>query len=286
MKSQWECVLENLGEWVGSFTTVTAEGEPVDDIPSVIKLEGIRDNQSVHLVLTRSYPLPNSAERYSKEVVWDFSTPPGIGAMYFETGAFSSGALTVTAGVKTIAEFSLRATDRRFRMIQTFDPNQRLDRVTFVREHRQGTTTSERPHLNIFDLLGTWKGSATTFDPNSESQIVTNTESTLVTHALGYRLVKDDDSMLILSGSANELTVTNQRLLKFADSADSQSYQMLLLPDGGYTTTPAQIRLGCPFYLEIGWMYEPGKRQRLVRRYDSTGKWCSATFISEQIERE
>ena len=286
MKSQWECVLENLGEWVGSFTTVTAEGEPVDDIPSVIKLEGIRDNQAVHLVLTRSYPLPNSAERYSKEVVWDFSTPPGIGAMYFETGAFSSGALTVTAGVKTIAEFSLRATDRRFRMIQTFDPNQRLDRVTFVREHRQGTTTPERPHLNIFDLLGTWKGSATTFDPNSESQIVTNTESTLVTHALGYRLVKDDDSMLILSGSANDLTVTNQRLLKFADSADSQSYQMLLLPDGGYTTTPTQIRLGYPFYLEIGWVYEPGKRQRLVRRYDSTGKWCSATFICEQIDRE
>ena len=24
MKSQWECVLENLGEWVGSFTTVIA----------------------------------------------------------------------------------------------------------------------------------------------------------------------------------------------------------------------------------------------------------------------
>ena len=286
MKSQWECVLENLGEWVGSFTTVTAEGEPVDDIPSVIKLEGIRDNQAVHLVLTRSYPLPNSAERYSKEVVWDFSTPPGIGAMYFETGAFSSGALTVTAGVKTIAEFSLRATDRRFRMIQTFDPNQRLDRVTFVREHRQGTTTPERPHLNIFDLLGTCKGSATTFDPNSESQIVTNTESTLVTHALGYRLVKDDDSMLILSGSANDLTVTNQRLLRFSESADSQSYQMLLLPDGGYTTTPTQIRLGYPFSLEIGWLYETGKRQRLVRRYDSTGKWCSATFICEQIDRE
>ncbi|MCY7335843.1 MAG: DUF3598 family protein, partial [Chamaesiphon sp.] len=43
MKSQWECVLENLGEWVGSFTAVTAEGEPIEDIPSMIRLEGIRD---------------------------------------------------------------------------------------------------------------------------------------------------------------------------------------------------------------------------------------------------
>ncbi|WP_373544303.1 DUF3598 family protein [Chamaesiphon sp.] len=283
MKSQWECVLENLGEWVGSFTTVTAEGEPVDDIPSVIKLAGVGDNQAVHLVLTRFYPLPNSTERYSKQVVWDFSTPPGIGAIYFETGAFSSGALTVTAGVKTIAEFSLIEIDSRFRMIQTFDPNQRLDRVTFIQEHRQETTTPERPHLNISDLLGTWKGTVTTLDANSESPIVTNTASTFVTHDLGYRLVRDDDSVLMLIGSANDLTVTNQ-LLRFSE-ADSQSYQMLLLPDGGYTTTPTQIRLGCPFYLELGWVYAPGKRQRLVRRYDSTGKWCSATFISEQIDR-
>ena len=121
MKSQWECVLENLGEWVGSFTAVTAEGESIEDIPSIIKLEGIRDNQAIHLVLNRFYPLPGSTELSAKEVVWDFSTPPGIGAIYFETGAFSSGALAVTAGVKTIAEFSSIEIDRRFRMIQTFD---------------------------------------------------------------------------------------------------------------------------------------------------------------------
>jgi Domain of unknown function (DUF3598) len=277
MKSQWECVLENLGEWVGSFTTVTAKGEPIDDIPSIIKLEGIRDNQAIHLVLTRFYPLPNSTERYPKEVVWDFSTPPGIGAVYFETGAFSSGALAVTAGVKTIAEFSLRAEDRRFRMIQTFDPNQQLDRVTFVREYRQGTTTPERPQLVLADLLGTWKGTATTWVTGSESQLVTNTASTLTASDSGYLLAEANDS--------NNLKVVNPRSLQFSESKDSQSYQMLLLPDGGYTTTPIQIQLGCPFYLEIGWVYELGKRQRLVRRYDGTGKWCSTTSICEEVDR-
>jgi hypothetical protein len=277
MKSQWECVLENLGEWVGSFTTLTAQGESIEDIPSIINLAGVRDNQAIHLVLKRFYPLPNSTERYPKEVVWDFSTPPGVGAIYFETGAFSSGALAVTVGVKTIAEFSLIEIDRRFRMIQTFDVNYRLDRVTFVREHRQGSTAPERPHLAISDLVGTWKGTATTFYANSESPIVTTTESTFVANDLGYQLVEDHDSI--------ELKVINQRLLQFSDDEDSQSYQILLLPDGGYTTTPIQIGLGYPFYLEIGWIHQIGQRQRLVRRYDSTGKWYSATFITEEIDQ-
>ena len=276
MKSQWECVLENLGEWVGSFTAVTASGELIEDIPSKIQLTGTSNNQAIHLVLNRFFTLPGSTEQFAKEVVWDFSTPPGIGAIYFETGAFSSGALTVTAGVKTIAEFSLIATDRRFRMILTFDPDRVVDRITFVREYRQGTTAPERPHLTIADLLGTWKGIATTLAANSESPIVTNSESTLTVSDSGYRLVEADravDSIAI------------ERRLQYADSGDGQSYQTLLLPDGGYTTIPTQIRLGCPLALEIGWVYQPGKRQRLVRRYDSTGKWCSTTFISEEIER-
>jgi Domain of unknown function (DUF3598) len=266
MKSQWECVLENLGEWVGSFTTVTATGESIEDIPSIIKLGGSRDNQAVHLVLTRFYPLPNSTERYPKEVVWNFSTPPGIGAIYFETGAFSSGALAVAAGIKTIAEFSLRAADRRFRTIETFDIDGKLDRVTFVREQRQGTIAPERPHLTINDLVGTWTGTATTFYPQSADPIATQTATTFTASATGYQ------------------TVANQRLL-FATARSGRSYQMLLLPDGSYTLTPTHIRLGCPFELEIGWMYQPGQRQRLVRRYDSTGQWHSTTLICDEVRR-
>jgi Domain of unknown function (DUF3598) len=278
MKSQWECVLENLGEWVGSFTTVTAQGESIEDIPSIIKLEGVRDNQAIHLVLTRFFPLPNSTERYSKQVVWDFSTPPGVGAIYFETGAFSSGTLVVNTGVKTIAEFSLMGIDRRFRMIQTFAENQQLDRVTFVREQRQDTTAPERPHLNIADLVGTWKGRATTYYANSESPNFANTDSTLAVSDSGYQLVEDDDSISFVA--------TSDRLWQFTDDEDGQVYQMLLLPDGGYTISPTQIALGYPFYLEIGWVYTTGKRQRLVRRYDRTGKWDSATSIEEEVTPE
>ena len=280
MKSQWECVLENLGEWVGSFTTVTPQGELIEDIPSVIKLAGMRDNQAVHLVLKRFYPLPNSTEKYAKEVVWDFSTPPGVSVIYFETGAFSSGAPVVYIGVKTIAEFSLIAGDRRFRMIQTFDLAQQLDRVTFVREQLQGATTPERPHADIGDFVGTWTGIATTSYADGRPAIETNTRSTFSISDTGYQLVEQDHSI--------DLTVIpdlpSPRLWQFTDDRDHQSYQILLLPDGGYAITPAKISLGHAFYLEIGWIHKTGQRQRLVRRYDSTGKWESVTFMVESIE--
>ncbi len=287
MKSQWECVLENLGEWVGSFTTVTSQGEAIEDIPSVIKLAVMRDNQSVHLVLNRFYPLPNSTERYAKEVVWDFSTPPGIGAIYFETGAFSSGALMVNIGIKTIAEFSLIAGNRRFRMIQTFDIAQQLDRVTFVREQLQGATTPERPHLNIADLLGTWTGIATTLSADQRPLIETNTRSTFRVNDTGYQLVEQDHSLAEPLPWRIDLTVATDlpsaRLWQFTDERDHQSYQMLLLPDGGYAITPTKINLGHGFDLEIGWIHQTGQRQRLVRRYDSNGKWENVTLIVEKI---
>jgi Domain of unknown function (DUF3598) len=281
MKSQWECVLENLGEWVGSFTTVTPQGELIEDIPSIINLAGIRDNQAIHLVLNRFYPLPNSTERYAKEVVWDFSTPPGIGAIYFETGAFSSGALVVNIGVKMIAEFSLRAGDRRFRMIQTFDISQQLDRVTFVREQLQGATTPERPHLDIADLLGTWTGIATTSYADDRSQVVTDTRSIFTVNDAVYQLIENDRSIYLTIDS----DASTVRLLQCLADGDDQSYQILCLPDGGYSITPTQIELGHAFYLEIGWMHEAGQRQRLVRQYDSTGKWESVKFIVEEIDR-
>jgi hypothetical protein len=279
MKSQWECVLENLGEWVGSFTTVTAQGELVEDIPSIINLSGIRDNQAVHLVLNRFYPLPNSTEKYAKEVVWDFSTPPGISALYFETGAFSSGAPVINIGVKTIAEFSLLVGNRRFRMIQTFDISQQLDRVTFVRERLQGTTTPERPHLDIADLLGTWTGVATTSYADQRPSIETNTRSTFSINDTGYQLVEDNRSIDLIAAT----NLSSGRLWQFTDSLDGQSYQILLLPDGGYAITPTKIKLGHAFNLEIGWIHQIGQRQRLVRRYDSSGKWESVSFLNQDL---
>ena len=271
MKSQWQCVLENLGEWVGSFTTVNAQGELIEDIPSVISLEGLRDNQAIHLVLKRFYPLPNSTETYAKEVVWDFSTPPGVGVIYFETGAFSAGGLTLDRGVKFIVEFSLIAIDRRFRTIQQYNSEHQLDRVTFVREQLQGSVAPERPHLTISDLLGRWQGTATTAYSDDRLAIVNPYESTLIVSEDGYQWQENSHSII--------MTATADRLLQL--DRDNQSYQLRLLPDSSYSLTPTQIITGQPFYIEIGWIYQSGQRQRLVRQYNADGTWDSVTSIIE-----
>jgi len=93
MKSQWDCVLQNLGEWQGSFTHFSPQGVLQEDIPSLISLQGIDDNRAIHLVLKRFCLTPDSTERVPKEMVVDFSAL-GRGALFFETGAFSEGEFT------------------------------------------------------------------------------------------------------------------------------------------------------------------------------------------------
>ncbi|NES91376.1 DUF3598 family protein, partial [Okeania sp. SIO2B9] len=36
MKTQWENFLQNLGEWHGSFTKISAQGDIVEDTPSIL----------------------------------------------------------------------------------------------------------------------------------------------------------------------------------------------------------------------------------------------------------
>ncbi|MFM2303491.1 MAG: hypothetical protein RLZZ135_900 [Cyanobacteriota bacterium] len=269
MKSQWECVLENLGEWLGSFTTVNPQGELIADVSSSISLEGVRDNQAIHLVLKRFYAVPGSTETSTKEIVWNFSSPPGIGAIYFETGAFSSGGLTIAKGREFVAEFSLVGINRRFRAIQQYNPEHQFDRITFVREYRQGTDAPEHPQLTIADLLGTWEGTATTLGPDNSTPIVNQNTAKFS--------VRDDRYQWTENANSIDLQVINDRLLQF--DLEHQSYQILLLPDSGYSLTPTHIVSGYPCYLEIGWI-RSGELQRLLRRYDGTGRW-NATFITQ-----
>jgi Domain of unknown function (DUF3598) len=266
MKSQWECVLENRGEWVGSFTVISPSGELIEDIPSLISIADTEDHRSIHLSLKRFYPLPGSTELFPKEVTLNFSTP-NPGALFFETGAFSDGAISIAAGVKTITEFCLVGIDRRWRIVQVFNPDLQLDRVTVIREQRQGTNAPERPDLTISDLLGTWQGTATTLYPDDRSPTINPTSSTVIVSDSGYQW-----------GAANLRSISNQ-VWQFTQA--DRSYQLLLLPDGGYSITPIQIATEHPCFVEIGWLHQPGILQRLVRRYDRTGAWESATFITE-----
>jgi Domain of unknown function (DUF3598) len=271
MKSQWNCVLENLGEWVGSFTAFSPQGSEIEDIPSIISLVGTEGNQTIELVLNRFYPVAGNSELESKSVAMNFSAPDP-GAVFFHTGAFSSGQFAVNVGVRSIGEFCLVGIDRRCRLVQVYNPALQLERVTLIREQRQGTNAPERSPLVVSDLLGTWTYSEASGiqDGKTAIGVPKKTKSIFITTDRGYQW--DDDTLI-------SLTAPSDRLLQF--DRDEQSYQMLLLPDSAYSICPTQIIPGHPFYLEMGWLLSPGLRHRLIRRYDSTGKWDSTNFIVE-----
>jgi Domain of unknown function (DUF3598) len=250
MKTQWECVLQNLGEWQGSFTLVSASGETLEDIPSHISLTGINDNKTVHLALNRFYPVPGSTELAPKELIMDFSTP-GAGALFFETGAFSEGSLDTHTPNRFGSEFCLISPilDRRLRIVQIFDEAKNFLRLTLIREQRQGSSAPEQPPLLSEDFGGNWQGQATLLKPHQ-----TDFETF-------FMETKQEES------------------LEF--ERDGVAYRTLLLPDGAFSTCPVHVRSNTAFFMEIGWLTAPNQRQRLIRQYDAAGNWIALMLVME-----
>ncbi|WP_460202450.1 DUF3598 family protein, partial [Scytonema sp. NUACC21] len=82
MQSQWVSLLKNLGEWQGSFTRLSTQGEILEDIPSVVSLEGLNDNQTIRQTIRLG----------GNQKVLEYSTL-GRGVLFFENGAFSQGSI-------------------------------------------------------------------------------------------------------------------------------------------------------------------------------------------------
>ena len=49
------------------------------------------------------------------------------------------------------------------------------------------------------------------------------------------------------------------------------------LADGGYCRWPEQVSHRSAFSVEGGWLTAPDRLERLIRRYDPSGAWLSAT---------
>jgi len=292
MKSQWDCVLQNLGEWRGSFTYFSPQGVLQEDIPSLIFLEGIDDNRLIHLVLKRFYQAPDSAERVPKEMVVDFSAP-GAGALFFETGAFSDGAVYFSPQGTFGAESCLIDQNRRLRLVMLFNAS-RFSKLTLIREQRVGTDAPEQPTLGLEDLLGEWRGQRVTRYFAKED---------LEHQSANFRLIRQGEALIqsdertVRAIPCGSIEATPCGYLEehtqgsaFEFEREGQVYQTLLLPDGASITCPMQIAEGKPFFLEIGWLRpltatsrnSSTSRQRLIRRYNEKGEWVSLTWVTEQ----
>ncbi|MBW4420799.1 MAG: DUF3598 family protein [Myxacorys californica WJT36-NPBG1] len=277
MKSQWECFLQNVGEWHGSFTSLSRQGEALEDIPSVVIIEQTQPQQ-VHFTLHRDSP-------NHQDIELDLRGSFGRDALFFETGAFSLGSMQLSPFGKFGCEFGLmeidpselRGANRRLRLVQLFE-NQALHTLTLICEQRAGTNAPERPPLTVDDLIGEWQGEAVTLYPDWRSPDSYSTALTIQRE--GDRLKQ---KLRFGEGDAGH-TIASTAAIKGSTLLFDQSttpIQILLLPDGASCNCPLQIKPGQPFVLELGWLLRLNLRQRIVRSYDSKGEWTSLTLVTE-----
>lgn len=275
MRSQWECLLQNVGVWQGSFTRLSPSGELESDTPSVVSLEGFHNNQTIRQIIRLR----------EDEKVLEYSSL-GKSTLFFENGEFSQGSIQLAPFAEFGAEFGFIQQNRRLRLVQIFNKNGDLNQLTLIREHLSGSEAPQRPTLTIDDLLGQWRGEAITIYPDWQKS--NSFASTL-------QLKLDDAGRLIQSLTFGDVsrqaathlrTITSTATIKGSiihfDQDPLRQVQVLLLPDGASANSPLKVQLRQPFILEAGWLVEPNLRQRMIRSYSDKGEWVSLTLVTER----
>jgi hypothetical protein len=274
MGSNWENFLKNLGEWQGSFTQVSLDGELLGSTPSILSLEGLENNQLVRFRLRRF-----GSGSYSEPPVSDYQQEYrslGRQIIFFETGAFSKGSLQLAPFAEFGAEYGFVAENRRLRFVQLYDRQGNLSSLTLIREFRSGRDARERPPLTLEQLLGNWEGIACTAYPDWRPP---------ETYATRLEIKEIGSGRLQQQLSFGERTITSTARIegnKLHFEGGEIPRRILLLPDGASSNTPLQLQLRQPFFVEVGWLVEGGERQRLIRSYNEKGEWISATHVIER----
>lgn len=271
MESNWENFLKNLGEWVGSFTQVSTDGELLTSTPSILILEGLDNNQIVRFRVRRfvtdisEQPIVDNTQEYRSL---------GRQAVFFGTGAFSKGSIQVAPFAEFGAEYGFVAGDRRSRLVQLFGKQGSFDSLTLIREVRSGTDGQMRPDLTVAQLVGKWTGTAHTIYADWQAP-TTAAVSLEITAADGYL----QQQLAFGSRSITSTARIDGNRLHFETGTTPR--RILLLPDGMSSNTPLQVSHREPFFVEAGWLLSANERQRLIRSYNEKGEWISATHVVE-----
>jgi Domain of unknown function (DUF3598) len=268
---QWHGLLKNLGTWKGSFTTLSPNGDPLQDTPSELILSLSDDGQVVGLVLKR---FPGGAA--PEEIALKFNYPgPGPKVPFFESGCFSQGSLQWSTWGQFGNEFALIEGDRRLRLVQLYRQGTDFSSLTLIRESRAGSSAQASPPLTVGDLLGTWDGEATTLYPDGRLSSPLQTRLEVQQDGDRIRQTLQFGPQAIRSSAR----IDGNRL-HFDEGA--QPMQMLCLPGGGSSLCPIRIQPNLPFMVEAGWLVEPTYRKRLMRSYCDRGEWTSITLVTER----
>lgn len=269
--SQWESLLQNLGQWQGSFTRLTPQGAVREDIPTLVALEGLNNNRTIRQTI-QHFAAGEAREKVVQEKVLEYSSL-SRGVLFFENGAFSQGSIQLAPFSEFGAELGLIDKIRRLRLVQIFNREGQLSQLTLIREKLAGTDAVERPPLTLEALLGEWRGEAVTLYPDGSLEVSATT----------LRWQRQGDQVQHLTTGTLDLNFTGKidgSILRFTQG--SQTVQVLLLPDGASCMGPLEVKVGQPLLLEAGWLLQADLRQRLTRRYNQKGEWVSLTLVTER----
>jgi hypothetical protein len=284
MRSQWECLLQNLGVWQGSFTRLSPQGEVIEDIPSETSLLLKDDRKTMRQVVRRFHNGLDHGQ--PQDLVLEYSSL-NKNTVFFENGAFSQGSLQFSPYGDFGAELGLIYGDRRLRLVALYNPQSdrpsQLERFTLIREHLPQSQTPERPPLTLAALLGKWEGTSITLaaDWLMPESVPTQTEC----QQEGDRVIMN----LTMPTNIGNQTITstahvdplNPNVLNF-DQDHSLSMQTVFVGDGASITCPKEIASRQAFQISLSWLLERSLHQRLIRTYDCAGSWTSLSLVTER----
>lgn len=279
MRSQWECLQQNLGEWHGSFNRFSPQGELLEETPTIVFQEELKDNQTIRQSVGGLQPSTSEATPLEIQDKWEYSSL-GKGVLFFDNGAFSQGSIQVTPGSEFAAELGLIDSNRRLRVIQEFDQTGCLNKLTLIRERRAGATTVERPPLSVDDLIGEWQGEAVKLYPDGRSPDTYPTKLKFDKNSSGQLTQQIAIHQGPETHNVQSTARTEGSCLYF--DGGPQPYQVLLLPDGASASFPQRVKEVGRLFLEVGWLLQPDLRQRLIRSYNDQGEWFALTLVTER----
>jgi len=271
MSSQWDNFLRNLGEWRGTFCGLAADGSIADTTPSILRLEEGEEERLVRFSLRRFGP-----EGYDgvpiHEMAQDYRNL-GKQVVFFENGTFCKGTLQVSPCAEFGGEFGFVDGDRRHRLVQLHGNDGRFSKLILIREFRSGGSGEEQPPASLDGLSGQWSGQASTISADWPEPSLDQASFQISREgAQGFSLRTQIGAQHnVISGSLQGPCL--------GTAGAEQQLQLQLLPDAGFNLRPAQVSHRAAFQLEAGWMPTPNSMQRLIRRYDASGAWLSATQI-------
>ena len=259
MARQWENFLRNLGEWRGSFTSISPQGELQESTASLLSLEELPGERLVRFRLRRYGP-EGTAAPPTREMEQELRSL-GRQVVFFASGAFAKGSLQLAPGTPGGGEFAFVHADRRHRLVQLYSAEGQFTGLVLIREFRVGCEAAERPPLEPELLLGSWRGEAATIRADWPEP-----------EPADCRIeVRTGNGGLLLHTAIGDETGESPA----ADGRD----RLLLLPDGGWSLTPLALSHRAPARLEAGWLTAPNRMERLIRRFDASGAWQSSTWI-------